>query len=325
MLLREPIQLLLPYKWLNSVSPLQPVLQIISWDHNAMSLSRNRLSIFAAVTLFTSIDVVALPSPESGFEPFSFVNYETPHVRPMSLTPSGDRLLVTNTADNRLLVFSLNSGIPVLEKTIPVGVEPVSVNARTDNEAWVVNHLSDTVSVIDLEQGVVTETLETDDEPADVVFAGFPQRAFVSASQVNRINVFNPNALNSSPATITISGEDPRMLAVSPDNRTVYAAIFESGNGTTALAGGKSLPRIDDVVANPLGPYNGNHIIPNNGATFNPPLNPNNPSPPPVSIIVKKQQNGQWWDDNGTDWSQFVTGQFANLADRVQGLSLIHI
>ena len=35
----------------------------------------------------------------------SFVNFETPHVHPMAMTPDGARLLVVNTADDNLEVF----------------------------------------------------------------------------------------------------------------------------------------------------------------------------------------------------------------------------
>lgn len=263
---------------------------------------------------------VTLPAPQADFEPMSFVNYETPHVRPMAMTPNQQRLLAVNTANNSLMVFDISGGVPVLMQSIPVGAEPVSVNARTNSEVWVVNHLSDTVSIVDLDQGTVINTIATMDEPADVVFAGSPQRAFVTASQVNRIEIFNPFNPQAKPREIAIKGEDPRMLAVSPDGQTVYAAIFESGNATTVVAGGKNfgrpngdyIPRIVDEVSNPLGPYGGASLIPNDGNVFNPRMNTSNTAPPPVSMIVRKQENGQWLDDNDNDWSGFITGTFAN-------------
>ena len=36
-----------------------------------------------------------------------FVHFESAHVHPAALTPSGNRLLVVNTPDNRLSVFDL--------------------------------------------------------------------------------------------------------------------------------------------------------------------------------------------------------------------------
>ena len=66
---------------------------------------------------------------------------------------------------------------------IPVGIEPVSLAALSDSEAWVVNNLSDDVSIVNLNTFHVRATLRVGDEPEDVVFAGTPVRAYVSVSQ----------------------------------------------------------------------------------------------------------------------------------------------
>ena len=34
--------------------------------------------------------------------------------------------------------------------SVPVGMEPVAVAARTNDEVWVVNHLSDSISIVDV-------------------------------------------------------------------------------------------------------------------------------------------------------------------------------
>ena len=228
----------------------------------------------------------------------SFVNWETPHVSPLALTPSGNTLLAVNTPDNRLEIFDVSSGVPVAVGSVPVGLDPVSVRARTENEAWVVNHVSDSISVVDLPSRRVIRTITVGDEPADVVFAGNPQRAFVSMSQQNRLvrlDPFNPAA---PPTSIPIQGEDPRSLAVSPDGATVYAAIFESGNHTTILGEGP--------LNNPNGPYGGQNPPPNAGSGFDPPMTPGLPTPPRVSLIVRKGADNVWRDDNGTGWNAFV-------------------
>ena len=47
-----------------------------------------------------------------------FVHFESPHVRPASMTPSRARLLVVNTPDNRLSVFDLTAdSVPVVRKS----------------------------------------------------------------------------------------------------------------------------------------------------------------------------------------------------------------
>lgn len=166
-------------------------------------------------------------------EPFEgLINFETPHVHPIDLTPDQSTLLVVNTAAATLEVFTVSGESLTLRDTIPVGLDPVSVRARSNNEVWVVNQISDSVSIVDLQNGTVIRTLKTGNEPADVVFAGAPERAFVTASEVNQLNVFNLANLDAAPQIVRLDGEDPRALAVSNDGSTVYAAIFESSNDT---------------------------------------------------------------------------------------------
>ena len=264
--------------------------------------------------------VAALLCATASFASGSFVNWENPHVHPIDLTPSGDLLLVVNTPDNRLEVFDLTSGLPRSLASVPVGLDPVSVRARNDDQAWVVNHVSDSVSVVDLGTMSVIRTLPTLDEPADVVFAGDPARAFVSCSQVNRVMVFDPDAVEPLPEIVRIDGEDPRALAVSPDGDRVYAAVFESGNATTILAG--SVPGAVEVVDHPDGPYGGVNPPPNSESGFEPPLNPGIPDPDPGSLIVRKSDDGRWLDDNGADWTEFVSGSRSELSERPEGWDL---
>src|ERR1039458_9685063 len=85
--------------------------------------------------------------------------------------------------DTRVSVFDIsNPSSPALIVEIPVGIEPVSVNPRTDDEAWVVNQESDSVSIVSVSQGIVTDTIYVKDEPSDVVFAG-NNLAFVSVAR----------------------------------------------------------------------------------------------------------------------------------------------
>ena len=75
-----------------------------------------------------------------------FVNFETPQVAPVALSPDGERLAVCNTADNRVEFFDLTAGdTPVSSGSVLVGLDPVSVRFRTNVEAWVVNQISDSI------------------------------------------------------------------------------------------------------------------------------------------------------------------------------------
>jgi YVTN family beta-propeller protein len=254
----------------------------------------------------------------------AFVNWETPHVHPLTMTPNGQLLLAVNLPDDRLEVFSLASGSPVHVGSVPVGLDPVSVRARSDTQAWVVNHVSDTVSIVDLTVGQVIATLATDDEPCDVVFAGNPLRAFVSCSQANSVLVYDPANRGVPPARITIDGEDPRELALSPAGDKIYVAVFESGNRTTILPiGGITSPDYPpNVSGSPYGPYGGVTPPPNDGANFNPPMAPGIGTPPPLSLVARQNAAGRWFDDNGGDWTALVSGPLALAMGRHAGWTL---
>jgi len=265
--------------------------------------------------------------------PSQFVNWEHPHVHPIDTTPDGQLLLVVNTADNRLEVFSIASGVPVRLRSIPVGVDPVTVRARSSTEAWVVNHISDTVSIVNLTTGNVVRTIKTKDEPCDVVFAGgvglAATRAFVSCSAVNTVQVFDLANLAAAPTNIAILGEDPRAMAVSPDGTRVLVAVFESGNHSTVLGGGSASSTTigfpPNVVNDTTGPWGGANPPPNDGGLFEPPIGVANP--PKVSLIVKKNALGRWMDDNGGDWTNMVSGPAVppatvNPSGRVPGWDL---
>jgi len=192
--------------------------------------------------------------------PSAFVNFEGAQTNPIRLSSDGTRLFALNTPDTRVSVFDVsNPSNPALIVEIPVGIEPVSVNPRTDDEAWVVNQESDSVSIVSVSKGIVTDTIYVKDEPSDVVFAG-NNLAFVSVARSNLINVYDAisHALVKS---IAVFGENPRALAVSADGSKVYAAFALSGNHTT--------------------------IIPSQYAPPPPPpTNPQLPPPPQVGTIV---------------------------------------
>src|SRR5215813_9258185 len=82
----------------------------------------------------------------------AFTTFESGQVRPLALSPDGARLFAVNTPDDYLEIFAVSpvDGSLVHEASVPAGLEPVAVAARSNTEVWVVNHLSDSVSIIDL-------------------------------------------------------------------------------------------------------------------------------------------------------------------------------
>ena len=230
------------------------------------------------------------PTPEQAFAcgsggasltadeaPGSYVLFEGGPVRPVALSPDGSTLLVTNAPAGCLEIYRVaDAGFDLID-SVAVGLEPVAVAWASADEAWVVNHLSDSVSIVSLsETPHVQQTLQVGDEPRDIVLAGPDgQRAFITAAYrgqnhpsfetddlsragLGRADVWvydrrdMNNSLNGKPlAIVNLFADSPRALAVSPDGETVYAAAFMSGNGTTTVGqdvvAGAKPPPVDNI------------------------------------------------------------------------------
>lgn len=241
--------------------------------------------------------------------PDNYVLFESGQVRPLAFSSDGKRIFVTNTPAGRLDIVELADEELQLVDSVSVGLEPVAVAARDDSEVWVVNHLSDSVSIVAVGvQPHVRRTLLVGDEPRDIVFAGADgQRAFIAAAFRGQNHPgFNPDQLtqpglgradiwvydsaaldsediNGGPLVImNLFTDSLRSLAAVPDGSRVYAASFMSGNGTTvvdslAVVGKKPQPsrNIDGIRA-------------------------------PSTGLIIKQSGDQWLDEDGVDWSSEV-------------------
>jgi DNA-binding beta-propeller fold protein YncE len=224
-----------------------------------------------------------------------FKNFESPQVHPLAMTPDGTRLLAVNTPNGTLSVFYVAGNALALIAEIPVGLEPVSVTARNDNEAWLVNWLSDSVSVVDLNRFKVSRSFDVGDEPTDVVFAGAQKElAFVCVSGLSQVKVFDPASPATSPQVIPINAKQPRALVRDPAGTQVFVSIFESGNQTTTVSAAE--------VTNKGGP-----------PPPSPALAAGLPAAPNVGLIVK--WNGSGWADETGDarWTSSIPYTLADI------------
>ena len=214
-------------------------------------------------------------------------HFESPAVHALELSSGGGLLYAVHTADHRLVVFSLAGNAPERVAEIPVGLEPVTVRERPGSgQVWVVNHLSDSISIVDVPTRRVVDTIPVGDEPTDVVFAGNPQRAIVCLSQEDRLLVLDPNQPRQAGVHVPLEGRDPRSLAVSPDGSTIYVAIHDSGNETTAIHF-----EVVDALGGPPAP--------------SPAMAPGLPPAPRTGLIVRHDGTA-WRDETGSSWDAAV-------------------
>jgi YVTN family beta-propeller protein len=90
------------------------------------------------------------------------------------LSADGRYLFALNTAEDRLEIFDAQGETLRSIGETTVGLRPVALAIR-GNEAWVVNHLSDSLSVVDVSdpnRPRVIHTFQVGDEPRGIVIAG---------------------------------------------------------------------------------------------------------------------------------------------------------
>ncbi|NNF16466.1 MAG: hypothetical protein HKN70_06940 [Gammaproteobacteria bacterium] len=297
-----------------------------------------RLSNWLLLAVITNLLTFITPDVEGQV---NYLHFESGHVRPLAMSPDKETLIAVNTSDNHIEIFSLRNDGMVLEASLAVGMEPVAVAFRNNSEAWVVNHLSDSISVVEL--GTiphVTRTLLVGDEPRDIVFTA-NDRAFITTAHrgqhrtdpsvsavtgagdpqlttasVPRADVWVFDAANPGAAVggvplkiVELFGDTPRALTVSPDGNTVYAAVFMSGNKTAVVNEGSvcngfgSSECAGDGVTSPNGLPGGN--LP--GGMPGPTTDVHGDPAPETGLIVKYDDtSGEWRDQEDRNWSNGI-------------------
>lgn len=268
-----------------------------------------------------------------------YLGFESSPVRPIAISADGSHLFVTNTSNNSLEIYSiLSQGELKHQQSLFVGLEPVSV-AITESKAWVVNHLSDSVSVIDISGNTakVIDTLLVGDEPKDIVIAnnkifitaahrgqrresaalanvegaGAPQLDSSSIGRAdiwvfpleNKTKIFGGLPLK----IISLFGDSSRALAVTPDESTVYVGVFNSGNQTSVAHEAVLCSGFEDdsygaypcQTLDKISSPNGLDAGMLPGGRTAPGTNSNGDYQPWTSMIVKYDPLTKQWQDTG--------------------------
>ena len=242
--------------------------------------------------------------------------FEAGQVRPLALSPDESVLYAVNTPDNRLEIYGTQGNHITHISSVAVGLEPVAVAQRSAGEVWVVNHLSDSVSIVDvsnLGNPRVVRTLLVGDEPRDIVFAGPGRsRAFITTAHRGQNVSYNPQlttpgigradvwvydalaigpGLGGTPLSIvTLFTDSPRSLAVAADGSRVYAAGMATGNQTTT---------INEFILSQIQQSTGTPIMP-------PPITNYAGVPQPPTGLMVRYNGTHWLDEIGRPWDPFV-------------------
>jgi hypothetical protein len=211
--------------------------------------------------------------------------FEADPVRPVTVLDKSGLVVVVNTFDDSLELFEPAGAAVRRCGAVKVGMRPVAAatlrESRNSAELWVVNHLSDSVNVVELDTrtcaGEVVDTLYTGDEPRDIVVAktsSGQRRVFVAAAHRGQhhpesnarngadlttpaadkaapgladVFVFDPKDRTARPTVVNLFTETPRALAAG--DGVVYAAGFRTGNRTTVVHAERAAQRGVDSLS----------------------------------------------------------------------------
>ena len=176
----------------------------------------------------------------------SYVNFDSPVVKGLALSEDGSRLYAVNPTAATLDVFTTTSpDCPRQTATIPVGLDPVSVAVRPGSgEVWVVNRISDNITVVDPTARRVIAIMDTGDAPSNIVFDQTGSVAYVTCEgpilldqtdplmQGNGLVVYDAQSRQLL-SKIKLDCNTPRAMTLDDQAGILYITALRSGNNTS--------------------------------------------------------------------------------------------
>ncbi|MCP5057239.1 MAG: hypothetical protein GY937_10995 [bacterium] len=193
--------------------------------------------------------------PRASHEAFGHQSYLSPQSNPIAFSEcaTSSWVFAVSTTSNRVDV--INAATNTWSDHVRVGMDPVALAVKptatcAGRELWVSNHISDSVSVVDIDPSSasflqIVETIqEVDsngvsqfDEPVGIAFSLNSNKAYVALSSRNDVAVIDTTTYAVT-SRLHITNQDPRALTVrrlgpnQGDPELLYVAAFESGNQT---------------------------------------------------------------------------------------------
>jgi DNA-binding beta-propeller fold protein YncE len=246
-------------------------------------------------------DFVSRTDPDPAEPARDYTLFEADPVRPVAVLERSGLVAVTNTFDDELELLRPSARGASSCGRVKVGMRPVSVavvaESRREARLWVVNHLSDSISVVRVDtascSGAISETLYTGDEPRDIVLThdrGGRPRVFVTTAHRGQhhplpgarlgsdlvlppdqklsrgladVFVFDPEHTPEPIAVVNLFTDTPRALAVG--DGVVYAAGFKTGNRTSVVPAERAETRGTKSLSTLLRKDAGGHFIERGG------------------------------------------------------------
>jgi DNA-binding beta-propeller fold protein YncE len=173
--------------------------------------------------------------------------FEVGAIQPFAFTAE-PALWVINQPGNRLV--KLDPLTLAVQEQIPIGLGGASVFERPGtDELWITDRVQGCVTVVSRSRGAITHTIRVGAEPHSLCFSPSGDRAWVSCSAVDRVDVVS-TATYSVVQSIAIPAREPRAIVHAAGK--VWVASFLSGNGTAAAG-----TTADPLAAASIGPTQG--------------------------------------------------------------------